>query len=124
MNALAPRTRSLLSPLTSWNDIESSINRLFEGFPADIASGAFEPAVDLREDGDNYIIAADLPGMNRDDINISVVGNTVTIEGQRATEDWKQDGGFRSIERSSGSFKRAFRVPNAANASSTSNTRA
>ena len=110
MNALATRTRNIFSPFSTLGELDSGFNRLFEGLPSEITTGAFAPAVDLREEENNYIIEADLPGMNRDDIDISVIGNVVTLKGKRNTENWKQDDGYRSIERSSGSFKRAFRI--------------
>lgn len=80
---LAP-TRFQRSP---WAGLESEIDRLFEttlgGFTSDTTSNRFP--VDLYEDKDNTYVRAELPGVNRDDINVEVVDGYLTITAARKT---------------------------------------
>jgi len=112
-------TRQRPNTMMSWpgfRDLEDRINRMFGDYPhGEIANtGAWMPAVDVNETDDAYELKADLPGLKPEDIDLSVTGDVVTLKGQRAAEEWTQDEGpqgYRRIERSSGSFQRAFRVP-------------
>ncbi|MFM1919726.1 MAG: hypothetical protein RLZZ303_1360 [Candidatus Hydrogenedentota bacterium] len=109
-------TRNAISPFLGFRDLEERINQMM-GNTAECAVGAWTPAVDLREDKEHYILEADLPGVKREDIDVSVTGNVITIKGKRDGEDWKQGDGFRSIERSYGSYQRSFRIPGGVDAS-------
>ena len=78
--------RTLMPTLPS---LQNEINRIFEGFFSRMGEGANEtlsdwaPRVDVVEDTDTVRIYADLPGLNRDDINVSVERLALTITGQR-----------------------------------------
>ena len=69
------------------------------------------PAFEVREDKDGYHFKADLPGTRREDIEISLTGNRLTIAGKRESEKETKDDTFYAYERSYGSFKRAFTLP-------------
>lgn len=109
-------TRNAVSPFIGFRDLEERINHLLGG-NTECVQGAWAPAVDLREDKDHYILEADLPGVKREDIDVSVTGNVITLKGKRDGEDWKQGDGYRSIERSYGSYQRSFRIPGGVDAS-------
>jgi HSP20 family protein len=109
MTTMIPVTRGGLSPFTGLREFESRMNQLLSGF-ADVPAGTWAPAVDLREEKDHFVLEADLPGLKREDIDVSVVGEIVTLKGKRSGEEWKQGDGFRSIERSYGEYQRAFRI--------------
>jgi len=111
MSALITRGRSAIDPTLNFREFEAGLSRLFEGFPAEITGKVFSPAVDLREEADRYVLEADLPGLKKEEIHLSVENNVLTIKGTRSGEDWKQSGGFRSVERSYGTFQRSFRIP-------------
>ena len=68
-----------------WSGLETEIDRLFEsavsGFEGNGAAGRFP--VDLHEDKDNTYVRAELPGVNRDDINVEMVDGTLTITAAR-----------------------------------------
>ena len=72
---------------------------------------AAEPAVDIYEDGDNLVLKAEMPGMKREDIEIKLVDNVVTISGERKKEEKVEEKDYYRIERRSGSFFRSFRLP-------------
>jgi HSP20 family protein len=86
-----PRTSSLVPAFgrSPWTGLESEIDRLFETALGDFAGPAFEHRfpVDLYEDKDNTYVRAELPGLNRDDINVEVVNDYLTINGNRKVTD-------------------------------------
>jgi len=73
----------------------------------------FTPAVDLEETKDAYIVKSDLPGLEKDKINLTVRENVLTIEGMRqiANETQDQKSGYYAQERSYGSFARSLSLP-------------
>lgn len=72
-----------------WNGLESEIDRLFETALGDFAAPGFEHRflVDLYEDKDNTYVRAELPGLNREDINIELVNGYLSINGTRKVTD-------------------------------------
>lgn len=73
--------------------------------------GLWSPQVEVREQGNNLVVRADLPGLSRDDIDVEVDEDALIIRGER-NSDWEdnQEGYYRS-ERSYGSFYRAIPLP-------------
>lgn len=70
------------------------------------------PAVNLYETPDAYILTAELPGVAPDDINVSLEGATVTLQGERNIDYTTVDDATpHRIERQSGTFRRAFELP-------------
>ena len=69
------------------------------------------PAIDVFEKDDKFVVKAELPGMKEDDINISVVGDTLTIKGERKAESESKEDDYYYCERSYGSFSRSLAVP-------------
>ena len=80
--SLAPAWGSLAR--SPWAGLESEIDRLFETALGDFATETRFP-VDLYEDKDNTFVRAELPGVNRDDINVEVVDDYLTITAARKT---------------------------------------
>ncbi len=73
----------------------------------------FTPAVDLEETATAYVLRSDLPGLDKDKINVTVRNNIVTLEGTRETSQENRDPskGVYSQERSYGSFSRSLSLP-------------
>lgn len=73
----------------------------------------FEPAVDIKDDGKNYVVTTDLPGLDKNKINITVTGTQLTIEGARENVTEKKDDktGFVTQERTYGNFSRSLTLP-------------
>jgi HSP20 family protein len=69
------------------------------------------PAVDVSETADNITIKAEIPGMEAKDIEISMVGDTLTIKGEKKTEREEKDENYHLVERSYGFFSRAMKLP-------------
>lgn len=100
----------------AWNpfrEMEERFGRVFAGLPVDPEwnVGNWTPAVDIHEDENQYTITADLPGVKKEDISLSVHDNVVTIKGERKQETEKQEKGYRRVERVYGNFQRAFQIP-------------
>jgi len=91
--------------------IQDEVNRLFDGFlTRNVRSdfnASFAPAVDVQETANEFVVRADLPGLNQKDIKVNLLGDTLTIRGERKQEQ-ERKGNVHRIERSYGSFERSF----------------
>ncbi len=70
----------------------------------------WHPRVDVVESDHEFTVHAELPGLNKDDIKVTLEDNVLTIEGERKHEDEQKDKQFFRRERSYGKFKRAFKL--------------
>lgn len=112
MTYLVPRGNVGLAPWAGFRDLEDRLSRIFDSAPLEnVDQREWMPSVDLHETEDAYILEADLPGMKKEDINLSITDGVVTLKGNRTREDWKQDQNTRRVERSYGAFQRSFRIP-------------
>jgi len=69
------------------------------------------PAVDVIETDENFLLRADLPGLAPEDVDIELDDNTLTVSGERKSEQLESQNGYRRIERVAGSFSRSLRLP-------------
>lgn len=69
------------------------------------------PAVDVAETADKITVKAEIPGMEPKDIEISMVGDTLTIKGEKKVEREEKEENYHLIERSYGSFSRSMKMP-------------
>ncbi|GBE01208.1 MAG TPA: Hsp20/alpha crystallin family protein [Nitrospirae bacterium] len=69
------------------------------------------PSVDIFEDTDNVVIKAELPGMKKEDIDVNLTDDTITISGEKKKEEKVEKKNYYRLERSHGSFSRSFRLP-------------
>ncbi len=74
------------------------------------------PAVDIVEEKDRFILRADIPGVAREDIEISMEDGILTIAGERQTDKHEEAEGVKRFERVSGKFYRRFTLPETADA--------
>jgi HSP20 family protein len=99
--------------------LQREVNRVFDevfrGFPAATRGagtmGGFAPSLDVRESEEGLEIAAELPGMSEDDIELKLEGDLLTLAGEKREERKGEAGGMHLTERSFGRFQRAFRLP-------------
>ncbi len=77
---------------------------------------AWMPSFEVRENKDGYIFKADLPGVKKDDIEVSLTGNRLQISGKRDEEKETKGDTFYTYERAYGSFSRSFTLPEGADA--------
>ncbi len=75
------------------------------------ASQSFNPAVDIVEKENAYLVKAEVPGLAPNDIDVQVENDVLTVRGERKTENQEERGGYRRVERSYGSFARSFTLP-------------
>jgi HSP20 family protein len=69
------------------------------------------PSVDLYEEGDNLVLEAELPGMSKKDIELTLSDQTLTLAGEKRQEKETKEKDYHRSECSYGSFRRSFRLP-------------
>jgi HSP20 family protein len=74
-------------------------------------ASSFMPSFDVKETQDAYVFVADMPGIRKDDLDIQLAGNRLTISGRREAEADKEQGPVYIQERSFGTFTRTFALP-------------
>lgn len=97
----------------NFRDLENRLNRMLNSWQVEPeqAGVAWSPAVDLHETEESYTLEADLPGLSKDDIQLSVVDDVVTLKGARNQQSERKTEGYHRVERIYGSFQRSFRIP-------------
>ena len=104
-------------PFRDLSMIQDRMNRLFEdtgrGWRTDepAATTTWSPAVDIFETEGEIVVKAELPGMDRKDITLNLEKNVLTLKGERRFEKETKDDNYHRIERSYGTFSRAFSIP-------------
>jgi len=73
--------------------------------------GAWAPLVDIFDRDDDLVISAELPGVAKEDIDVQVEDNTLTLRGERKRETEHKDGETYRMERVYGKFVRSFKLP-------------
>ena len=102
-------------PFRELRQMQENMDRLWRNF----GSGGGEEGnvenwaipLDVVQQGDNIIVKASVPGVNPEDIDVSVENDVLTIRGQTKEEREHQEGNYLMRERRSGSFYRALRLP-------------
>jgi len=87
-------------------NLQDEIDRLFES-----PLRSWTPALDVHEDADNFIIRAELPGLKREDIEVSLQDGALVISGERKTEKADEGVEIHRQERYYGKFQRALTLP-------------
>ncbi len=81
----------------------------------ELTSIALKPNLDIKENENHYTISAEIPGVAREDVNIEVNGNILTVRGEKQQEQKEERENYHCIERSYGSFERVLTLPRDAN---------
>jgi HSP20 family protein len=96
----------------------SEIDQLFDSFlgnrpfySAPTTESLMAPPVDVEETAEGYVFRADLPGMSEKDVKVSLVGDTLTLRGERKRQAESQSGNAHRTERVFGAFERTFTLP-------------
>lgn len=101
-------------PFRDLEALRENVNRLFQESMTprrDISMAqAWTPAVDVVEDEEKIIVKAELPGLKREDIDIELTGDTLTIKGERKFENEERKENYVRVERSYGEFRRVFTI--------------
>ena len=106
-----------VDPFREFAAMQDRMNRLFgnvylrdedTGF-----RGTWAPAVDIFEtDNHDLVVRAELPGMTRDDIEVSVENSTLVLKGEKKFDAEVKEEHYRRVERTYGTFHRSFSLPN------------
>src|SRR5260221_11645737 len=110
--------------LTQWmpgrefSQLQDRINRLFTdtygrggGEEGLMNQGSWIPPVDIYQNGSEIVLKAELPDMKREDIQVTIDENVLTIKGEKTLSDGVKDDQFQRIERCYGTFSRSFSLP-------------
>jgi HSP20 family protein len=116
-----------LNKVTTWNPLremeqatQNRFNPFFPGgFPNRMGSGEihslavadWSPEVDISEDDQGYLLKADLPEMKKGDVRVTVEDGVLSVSGERKTQKEDHKKKFHRIERSFGTFRRSFTLP-------------
>jgi HSP20 family protein len=69
------------------------------------------PSIDIFEEGDDVVVKAELPGMKKEDLDIRLTEDTITVSGEKKKEEKVEKKDYYRVERSYGSFTRSFHLP-------------
>lgn len=105
-------------PLSELEAMSSHLNRIF-GRPALPGAAAHDmlkmadwtPSVDISETDKEFVIKAEIPGVKKEDVKVTIESGMLTINGERKMEKEEKGKKFHRVERSYGSFVRSFRIP-------------
>jgi len=111
------------------SEIDRLFNEAFRGFPErslfgdwssnrvwpELSSVALKPNLDIKDSEENYIISVEIPGVAREDVDLEINGNTLTIRGEKRQEKKEERENYHCVERSYGSFERVLTLPRDAN---------
>jgi HSP20 family protein len=105
-------------PFKELEEIGQRFNRIFGGLPMigesrreAMTVADWAPSVDITEDTKEYLIKAEIPEVNKNDVRVTVQEGVLTIQGQRRQEKEEKDKRFHRIERAYGTFVRSFSLP-------------
>ena len=98
------------SPFEELRSLQRDMNRLFDGYDSGTRLSRF-PALNVWGNADNVIVTAELPGLETEDLDISVVNNQLTIKGERKGDKPAEDAVCHRSERETGKFVRTVRLP-------------
>lgn len=101
--------------------LRREMGRMLEGHSSteegsNIATSDWIPAVDIQETEKEFILHADIPGVEPDDIDVHMEDGMLSIKGERHSETKEEGEGYKRIERNRGTFYRRFSLPDTANA--------
>ena len=105
------------NPWSLFDQLQKEMNR----YPAktddngDVVTSDWAPAVDIKEEDNRFLLVADIPGVNPDDIEVHMENGILTIKGERDSEKKTEREGYKRIEREHGVFYRRFTMPEGVN---------
>lgn len=120
---LITRRTNVWDPMQELNELQNRFNTLFGRTALRAGNGEeslaladWAPVVDISEDDKEFLIKAELPGLKREEVKVTVEDGVLSISGERKTEKEEKNKKFHRVERSYGSFLRSFTLPEGADA--------
>ena len=107
-----PSHDTWLHPWGDFDRMRQAMDAVLSGFwPRRLLADSATPAVNMYRDDGNLIVEAAIPGMKKDDIKVSLLGNTLSIEGESKHENKVEKDDYYFTEMHRGSFSRRVRLP-------------
>ena len=107
-----------LNPVRDMFSVRNRMNHIFDDFfyptnrdEVESSMGRWNPVVDVYDNDDSIVIKAELPGIDKEGIEIDVKDRVLTLKGERSSESEVKDDNYYRRERSFGKFERAFTLP-------------
>ncbi len=108
------------NPWSVFDQLQREMNYPLAKFDTDdngnVATANWAPAVDIKEDDKAFTLLADIPGVDPDDIDVSMDNGVLTVKGERKSEKKTEKDNYKRVERQYGVFYRRFTLPDTANA--------
>jgi HSP20 family protein len=103
------------------SSLRQEMDRLWDRFVGESPlarriTGEWWPTVDVSETKDNFVIKAELPGIDEKDVSVTISGDVLTIKGEKKKEEEEKDEHHYRAERYYGSFQRSFQLPSSVKA--------
>ena len=122
LQSLLPSLTSHWDPFVGIQDLQKEMNRVFDAFfgrtdrPGTAPEVAWTPAADIYETKDEMVAILELPGVNQKELDISLVGDTLTVRGQRHREEKVGNESYYRVERVYRPFSRTLLLPSVVDA--------
>ncbi|MFA5684463.1 MAG: Hsp20/alpha crystallin family protein [Lysobacteraceae bacterium] len=123
---------SIISRRNPWiagNGLQDELKQVFEKFfgevegdQSNVVTSQWTPRVDIREEAERFVILADIPGVDPQDIEIHMDKGILSLRGERKGESREETERYTRVERAHGVFYRRFALPDSANADGISAT--
>jgi HSP20 family protein len=108
------------NPWSLFDQLQRELNNPMNKFESDengnIATANWAPAVDIKEDDKAFTLLADIPGVDPDEIEVTMDKGVLTVKGERQSEKKTEEENYKRVERQYGMFYRRFSLPDSANA--------
>lgn len=110
-------------PMSELEEMSNRINRIFGRVGGNgerealAAEGQWMPTVDVSETDDSYRIRAEIPGVKKEDVQVTLEQNVLTVRGERRRQEEKKEERFHRVESFYGKFVRRFTMPDDADES-------
>jgi HSP20 family protein len=101
-------------PIREFDNINNSLQKYFDDFETmkpSLNNDAFSPKIDISEKGNQLIIDAEIPGVQKEDLKITLQDNILTIEGEKKNVSEEDKRNYFRTERIYGAFKKSFNLP-------------
>jgi len=111
---MADKFLSKWEPFRDMLSLRADMDRLFKSLFGEVPEereGFWAPVMDIEEDNDNIMVKAEIPGMKKEDIKVSVRNNVLMISGERKQEKEIKNKTYHRIERYYGKFSRTIALP-------------
>lgn len=104
----------MLARFNHFNTFDRMLDNFFRGGVQDdgsLAVSYWTPAVDIAELDNEFVVKVELPGINKDDVKITLESNILTVRGEKKEETNVKEENYHRVERTYGSFQRSFKLP-------------